>query len=136
MVNQNPQPEVFETTFFTDFAKGSATNTIYTHQGHNEQFMIYAIGVDILQENKLDFSETYSCIDLTIKAGSNSVPSNSFDAGAIAKNTDGIVALTCPIVVQFKQPLQVRIDKLLNNSGAGSLEVIVTLIGETSIINT
>jgi len=137
MVNQNPQPEVFETNFTIDVsAVGSNTNTIYTHQGHNEQFMVYAIGVDILNANGIDSSGTYSDFDLTINAGSNSVPSNPFDAGAIAKNTDGIVALTCPIVVQFKQPLQVRIDTITNSAVAGPYTVTVRLIGETSIINT
>ena len=50
MVNQDPQPEVFDTefTFAAAAPAGSSiTNTIYTLQGQNEEVRIYAFTAQV-----------------------------------------------------------------------------------------
>ena len=48
MVNQDPQPEIFTTTFNSVDTTQANTlrNVIYTNQGHAEQVLIYALKVD------------------------------------------------------------------------------------------
>ena len=135
MVNQDPQPEVFTTTFENiNYANAtSVTNVIYTHQGHAEQVLIYAIGVDVTvsadgsSANLRDF-------DITITAGANNVPSNPFDGGAIFDSRDKVISFSCPIVVNFKQPLQVKLTIPNHTTGGDTVDVEVRLIGETSIL--
>jgi len=134
MVNQDPQPEVFETSFaFTTLADSAVqTNQIYTNQGHAEQVYIYAIGVDVYTTATGIASNFYD-FDITISAGANNVPTNAFDGGFIYDSENQIVSLSCPIVVNFKQPLQVTID--LPGGGAATATTFeVTLIGETAIL--
>ena len=54
MVNQDPQPEIFETVHPFDYTGGNiAANTmrsvdVFTYQANNEEFRLYAIKVEIL----------------------------------------------------------------------------------------
>ena len=96
MVNQDPQPEIFTTTFNS---------------------------VDTTQANTLRN---------VISAGANNVPSNSFDAGVIFTMRENTLALSCPIVVNFKQPLIVTITNPIANAGTNDIKI--TLIGETMIL--
>lgn len=134
MVNQDPQPEVFSTTFESVdvSASNSVTNVIYTHQGHSEQVLIYAIGVDVLVSSDGAVANFYD-FDLTITAGANNVPSNPFDGGAIFSSRDKLISFTCPIVVNFKQPLQVKLTSP-TSTNTGVFDFEVRLIGETSIL--
>ena len=135
MVNQDPQPEVFTTTFSSVNVANQniLTNTVYTKQGHTEQVMIYAIGVDVVDSSTgavADFLD----FDITMVAGANNVPTNAFDGGVIFNSENQMVSLSCPTIVNFKQPLQVRIETPDSASGAGTYDFKIRLIGETSII--
>lgn len=133
MVNQDPQPEVFTTTFSSvNVATGAVyTNTVYTKQGHAEQVAIYALGLDIYDSSTGAIAD-YFDVDVTVTAGANNVPSNSFDGGFIFNTREKIVSFSCPVVVNFKQPLQVKID--IPGVGTGTYDFEVRLIGETSIL--
>ena len=54
MVNQDPQPEIFETVHTFDYTGGDiAANTmrsvdVFTYQANNEEFRLYAIKVEML----------------------------------------------------------------------------------------
>jgi len=54
MVNQDPQPEIFETVHTFDYTAGTiAANTtrsvdVFTYQANNEEFRLYAIKVELL----------------------------------------------------------------------------------------
>ena len=133
MVNQDPQPEVFETDFIAVDISGATTTTnqIYTNQGHAEQVFIYAIGVDVVSNADGTDADFYD-FDITITAGANNVPTNAFDGGWIYNSADRMVSLSCPIVVNFKQPLQVSIT--FPTGGSGTYDFHIQLIGETAII--
>ena len=54
MVNQDPQPEVFDSEFTfaaAAAANTSITNTIYTLQGQNEEVRIYAFTAQVTDAN-------------------------------------------------------------------------------------
>jgi|TARA_R110002051_G_scaffold212462_1_gene277561 hypothetical protein len=140
MVNQDPQPDIFETTMA--FANGaspvgtSVTNTIFTHQGHNEEVRIYALSVQVLNNTtKVDISATAEIdFQITLIAGPNEVPSKPFDASWIIRSGEGVMALTCPVLVKFKQPLRVRVEAMEAVVGGTDIEVKIQLIGETGVI--
>ena len=57
MVNQDPQPELYTTRHVfaaTNVTGDVSTVTIYTNQANNEECRIYAVLVDILNENNGD----------------------------------------------------------------------------------
>ena len=140
MVNQDPQPDMFETTAaFIDGASPvgtSVTNTIFTHQGHNEEVRIYALSVQVLNNTtKVDISTTAEIdFQITLIAGPNEVPSNPFDGSWIVRSGEGVMALTCPVLIKFKQPLRVRVEVMEAVVGGTDLEVKIQLIGETGVI--
>lgn len=139
IVNQDPQPEVFESDFAyaaSATALTTVTNTVFTHQGHNEEVRIYAIGVDIINNSDgSDDSANYADYDITIFAGANEVPSNAFDISWIAQGRERVMALDAPIVVKFKQPLRIQMQNITAVPALGNnQDVTIRLIGETSII--
>mgnify|MGYP001187131027 CR=1 FL=1 len=83
MVNQDPQPEIYQTTH--TFANDSARNTvnsqnINTFQSANEETRIYAIAVSIIDPTTgADLTQNYSNFEVQIGAGVNPVPTNFFD---------------------------------------------------------
>ena len=140
MVNQDPQPDIFETAAtFTDGASPagtSVTNTIFTHQGHNEEVRIYALSVQVLNNTtQVDVSATAEIdFQITLIAGPNDVPSNPFDGSWIARSREQVMALTCPVLIKFKQPLRVRVEAMEAIDLGTDLEVKIQLIGETGVI--
>ena len=114
----------------------TVTNTIYTHQGHSEEVRVYAIGVDIVNAtNGSDDFSNFADYDLTIGAGVNDVPSNSFDISWIPQSNERVLVLESPIVVKFKQPLRLQIQNITAVPALGNSQTItIRLIGETSII--
>ena len=138
MVNQDPQPEIFNSThnFTTATAVNTTnTNTIYTKQGFGEEVRIYAMQIQILDEDGRDISTTAMIdYDITIKAGPNSVPSNPFDATVIALMKDKTLSLSVPVVVGFKQVLRVAVTNRTICDTGPTVTVLVSLIGETGVI--
>jgi len=139
IVNQDPNPEVYESDFA--FAASAAalttvTNTVFTNQGHNEQFMIYAIGVDIINNsNGSDDGSNFADYDVTIFAGPNEVPSNAFDISWISQSRERVMAFDAPIVLKFKQPLRLQVQNITAVPALGNnQDITIRLIGETSII--
>ena len=139
MVSQDPQPEVYETThdFADDVAQyNSVTKTVYTNQGSNEQVRIYAVQARIL-DGTTYVEETTRSNDfgLTIMAGANNVPSNEFHIGPIHASRDRTLTFASPILVDFKQPLQVMVRWLnaTNLDESSVLRIKITLIGERGI---
>jgi hypothetical protein len=137
MVSQDPQPEIYETVH--DFASGAAQNTsvtktVYTNQGSNEQVRIYAIQARIL-DGTIFIDETTDDNDfgITIMAGANNVPSNEFHLGPIHASRDKTLTFTAPILVDFKQPLQIRVKWLNANTPGSKARVKITLIAERGI---
>ena len=133
MVNQDPQPEVFN-ALFTNFAitanGATASQQIFTNQGHSEQVLIYAIKVNVFDN---DFVENlYRAMQLQISVGSNNIPSNPFDIGWIASSGDKILNLPVPIAVNFKQPLILTLRNM--SASTGAVTVAIELIGETMIL--
>ena len=81
-----------------------------------------------------DFSN-FADYDLTIGAGVNDVPSNSFDISWIPQSRERVLVLDSPIVVKFKQPLRLQLQNITAVPGLGHTQTItIRLIGETSII--
>ena len=143
MVNQDPQPEIYETTH--TFAAGAARNTvnsqnINTFQSAHEETRIYALSVQFIDPtNGADLTATLSNFEVQIGAGVNPVPTNFFDLGFIAKGRTDVCELACPVVVKFKQPLRVSVrysppDATTVGGGAGNgVNVVIQLIGEIGI---
>lgn len=142
MVNQDPQPEVYETIH--SFANGANPNTvnsqyINTFQSANEEARIYAVGVQLLDgDSGADVSATYSNFEVQIGAGVNPVPTNFFDIGYVAKSRTNVIELSCPVVVKFKQPLRVSVryyapDGTTTLGATDGVDVKVFLIGELGI---
>ena len=136
MVNQDPQPEVFETVFNAVDVTNTTVlqNTVYTLQGHNEQFRLYAIGFDVVNNEDNDSTPDFVDFDITISAGPNNIPTNSFDGGFIMSSREKIVALSCPVLLNFKHPLQVKVENVSTSASSTDYDVIVRLIGETCIL--
>lgn len=140
MVNQDPQPELYTTraVFTTANTTGdTATNTIFTNQANNEECRIYALMVNILNENgaPVTTSSTDTDFNITIQVGPNNVPSNSFDATVINFKDDKTLAFSTPILALFQQPLAVEVQ--LNSTAGATLvaqrTVVVTMISELAI---
>jgi len=138
MVNQDPQPEIFESNHdFTTatLVNTSNINTIYTNQGFGEEVRIYALQVQILDADGRDISGTAMIdYDITIWAGPNAVPSNPFDASVIALMKDKTLSLSVPVVVGFKQVLRVEVTNRTVTDTGPTVTINVQLIGETGII--
>jgi len=141
MVNQDPQPEVFTSNHVYAAATAAntrTTNTIFTNQSHTEEVRIYAIQVQVVDSNTgIDVSAAATTVldfDITINAGANAVPSNSFDAAAIARSEERQISFSAPIVVDFKQPLRVTLENNIATQAGVGLRWIITLIGETGVI--
>jgi len=140
MVNQDPQPEIYSSTSaFTggSLAANSVISTnINTFQAANEELRIYAIAVEILSTTGTDVAATYNNFDLQIQAGVNPVPTNYFDIGATALSRTKLIELTCPVVIKFKQPLNVNVRWSPENDtealGAAT-NVRIKLIGEIGV---
>jgi hypothetical protein len=142
MVNQDPQPEIYSTTsLFTGatLAANSVISTnINTFQAANEEVRIYAIAVEILDNAaaQADVAATYNNFDLQIQAGVNPVPTNYFDVGAASLSRTKLIELTCPVVIKFKQPLNVNV-RWSPEDGATALgaatNVKIKLIGEIGV---
>ena len=140
MVNQDPQPEIYSTV--SAFGAASPQNTlvstnINTFQAANEEVRIYAIAVEIIDNSaaEADVAATYNNFDLQIQAGVNPVPTNYFDIGAAALSRTKLIELTCPVVIKFKQPLNVNVrwsPTTATNLGAAT-NVKVKLIGEIGV---
>jgi len=140
MVNQDPQPELYTTrhVFTTSNTTGDvATQTIYTNQANNEECRIYAILVDILDENGTPASTSTTDVDfgITIQVGPNNIPTNEFDATVICFRDDKQLAFPSPILALFQQPLGVQVS--LNSTTGAALAaqrtVVVTLVSELAI---
>lgn len=155
MVNQNPQPEIWNTRhqFAGDGASTTQGNTvqqvIYTNQAHNEECRIYAIQVqpfayDLNWQgggagkqggyigNQWEIFEDYT---ISVQVGSNSIPNQTFDLSEICRRDDKTMYFSAPILVLHRQPLQVSVSyngslTLPNNTDT---VVSVNLIGETYI---
>ena len=81
-----------------------------------------------------DFSN-FADYDLTIGAGVNNVPSNSFDISWIPQSNERVLILDSPIVVKFKQPLRLQLQNITAVPALGNNQTItIRMIGETSII--
>tara|TARA_R110000782_G_C14687783_1_gene400797 strand:+ start:391 stop:801 length:411 start_codon:yes stop_codon:yes gene_type:complete len=134
MVNQDPQPEVFDTefTFAAAAAAGSSiTNTIYTLQGQNEEVRIYAFTAQVTDVNNAVYT-TMIDYDMELVVGANTVPSNPFDISWVSQGDELSCSFTVPAVIKFKQPLQVRI--IPRTAVPAVTNVRIQLIGETGVI--
>jgi hypothetical protein len=139
MVSQNPQPEIYTTrhAFASAAAAGtSKTVTVQTYQSHDEEVRIYAIMVNIMTAGATHTVATSYFFDGTITAGPNAIPSNSFDIGKIHSKSDKTLHLSSPILITYRQPLQVSIEWVgiaADDTPGADLDVQVTLIGERYI---
>ncbi len=140
MVNQDPQPEIYSTV--SAFGAASPQNTlvstnINTFQAANEEVRIYAIAVEIVDNTaaEADVAATYNNFDLQIQAGVNPVPTNYFDIGAAALSRTKLIELTCPVVIKFKQPLNVNVrwSPTTATNLVAPTNVKVKLIGEIGV---
>lgn len=140
MVNQDPQPELYTTRheFTTSNSTGDiSTVTVYTNQANNEECRIYAILVDILDENGSPASTSTTEVDfgITLQVGPNNIPTNEFDATTICFRDDKQLAFPSPILALFQQPLAVQVS--LNSTTGATLAanrtVVITLVAELAI---
>jgi len=136
MVSQNPQPEIYTSrhAFSSGAAVGTSTTaTIQTYQSHDEEVRIYAIMANFLTAGNTNTTTTEHFFDVTITAGPNAIPSSTFDLGAIHNKSDKTLHLSSPILITYRQPLQVSVEwKGIGTSDTlgAVMDVQVTLIGE------
>ena len=136
MVSQNPQPEIYTTrhSIANSAASGTSdTQTVQTYQSHDEEVRIYAIMANILSAGDTHTTETEHFFDVTITSGPNAIPSSTFDLGAIHNKDDKTLHLSSPVLITYRQPLQVNVQ--WNGIGTtdtlgAAMDVQVTLIGE------
>jgi hypothetical protein len=140
MVNQDPQPELYTTRheFTTSNSTGDiSTVTVYTNQANNEECRIYAIMVDILDENGTPASTSTTEVDfgITLQVGPNNIPTNEFDATTICFRDDKQLAFPSPILALFQQPLgvQVSLNSTTGATLAANRTVVITLVAELAI---
>lgn len=140
MVNQDPQPELYTTRheFTTANSTGDiSTVTVYTNQANNEECRIYAILVDILDENGSPASTSTTEVDfgITLQVGPNNIPTNEFDATTICFRDDKQLAFPSPILALFQQPLgvQVSLNSTTGATLAANRTVVITLVAELAI---
>ncbi len=111
--------------------------TIYTNQANNEECRIYAILVDILDENGSPASTSTTDVDfgITIQVGPNNIPTNEFDATTICFRDDKQLAFPSPILALFQQPLgvQVSLNSTTGATLAANRTVVITLVSELAI---
>ena len=143
MVNQDPQPEIYSTV--AAFANATLPNTVIsnninTFQAANEEVRIYAVAVEIQDPTSFaDLAATSNNFEVKIQAGVNAVPTNYFDIGVTALSRTKIVELTCPVVIKFKQPLNVTVRWSPPSTGAGTptltqaTDIQIKLIGEIGV---
>ena len=139
MVNQDPQPEIYSTV--AAFANASVPNTVIsnninTFQAANEEVRIYAVAVEIQNPTTFaDLAATSNNFEVKIQAGVNPVPTNYFDIGSAALSRTKIIELTCPVVVKFKQPLNVSVRWTPPNATnlSQATDVQIKLIGEIGV---
>ena len=140
MVNQDPQPELYTTRHqfnATNVTGDVSTVTIYTNQANNEECRIYAVLVDILNENGTPASTTTTDVDfgISIQVGPNNIPTNEFDATVICFRDDKQLAFPSPILALFQQPLAVQVS--LNSTTGATLAanrtVVITVVSELAI---
>tara|TARA_R100000005_G_C4996097_1_gene202955 strand:- start:1373 stop:1783 length:411 start_codon:yes stop_codon:yes gene_type:complete len=134
MVNQDPQPEVFDSEFTfaaAAAANTSITNTIYTLQGQNEEVRIYAFTAQVTDANDAPYTLMFD-YDMELVVGANTVPSNPFDISWVSQSDELTCSFTVPVVVKFKQPLQVRI--IPRTAVPAETNIRIQLIGETGVI--
>lgn len=140
MVNQDPQPELYTTRHQftnTNVTGDVSTVTVYTNQANNEECRIYAILVDILNENGTPASTTTTDVDfgISLQVGPNNIPTNEFDATVICFRDDKQLAFPSPILALFQQPLAVQVS--LNSTTGATLAanrtVVITLVSELAI---
>lgn len=143
MVNQDPQPEIYSTV--AAFANATVPNTVIsnninTFQAANEEVRIYAVAVEIQNPTTFqDLAATSNNFEVKIQAGVNPVPTNYFDVGSAALSRTKIIELTCPVVVKFKQPLNVSVRWTPPSTGVGTptltqpTDVQIKLIGEIGV---
>ncbi len=139
MVNQDPQPEIYSTVAAFSGASPQNTvisNNINTFQAANEEVRIYAVAVEIQNPTTFaDLAATSNNFELKIQAGVNPVPTNYFDIGSAALSRTKIIELTCPVVIKFKQPLNVSVrwtPPTATNLGQPT-DVQIKLIGEIGV---
>jgi len=136
MVSQNPQPEIYTTrhSFASSSSSGtSVTQTVQTYQSHDEEVRIYAIMANFMEAGATNNDPLEHFFDVTITAGPNAIPSSTFDLGAIHNKDDKTLHLSSPILITYRQPLQVNVQ--WNGIGTSDdlndvMDVQVTLIGE------
>ena len=140
MVNQDPQPELYTTRheFTTSNSTGDiSTVTVYTNQANNEECRIYAILVDILDENGTPASTSTTEVDfgITLQVGPNNIPTNEFDATTICFRDDKQLAFPSPILALFQQPLgvQVSLNSTTGATLAANRTVVIPLVAELAI---
>ena len=140
MVNQDPQPELYTTRHQftnTNVTGDVSTVSIYTNQANNEECRIYAILVDILNENGTPASTSTTDVDfgISLQVGPNNIPTNEFDATVICFRDDKQLAFPSPILALFQQPLAVQVS--LNSTTGATLAanrtVVITLVSELAI---
>ena len=139
MVNQDTQPEIYSTVAAFSGASPQNTvisNNINTFQAANEEVRIYAVAVEIQNPTTFaDLAATSNNFELKIQAGVNPVPTNYFDIGSAALSRTKIIELTCPVVIKFKQPLNVSVrwtPPTATNLGQAT-DVQIKLIGEIGV---
>ena len=154
MVNQNPQPEIFNTRHkFVGDASSTTQGTavqqvIYTNQAHNEEVRIYAIQVQPFiydtgwqggsanngsyVGNEYEIFENY---DISIQVGANNIPTQTFSISEILRRDDKTLYFSAPLLVLHRQPLQVTVtyNGSLVLPDTSDTVVVVNLIGETYI---
>ena len=140
MVNQDPQPELYTTRH--EFTPSNSTGdistvTVYTNQANNEECRIYAIMVDILDQNGTPASTSTTEVDfgITLQVGPNNIPTNEFDATTICFRDDKQLAFPSPILALFQQPLgvQVSLNSTTGATLAANRTVVITLVAELAI---
>jgi|TARA_E500000331_G_scaffold347116_1_gene386866 hypothetical protein len=145
MANQYPQPEVYTTTHpfaASGTALGSTdSQTIYTNVAHNEQVLIYGVMVNFYEDaangNGVGGVITLSGganedarFAISITAGANTVPTNSFDAQFIHRKTDKMFTFACPVLVNHRDVLQVTLERTSSTAVSKNMYAKVTLIAE------
>jgi len=149
MVSQNPQPEIYTTrhSFLAGDTQGTTiTQQINTSQSWNEDVRVYGImlhyvganGATLAYTDPVDTGGAVAQFDISIQAGPNSVPSTAFSASQIYRKGDKTLALSSPILVLHRQPLQVTVtyDNAAPINAGKDVTLVVTLLAEMYIQNT
>ena len=134
MVNQNPQPEIYTTRHSFTAGEGTGTTVsqqVLTQQAHNEEVRIYGLMVNIYDaDGDTDVAETDDLFDVSISAGPNYVPSNTFDATVINRMADQTLTFSAPVLILHRQPLQVTVTWRDSANIPTTCIVSITLMGE------